>query len=131
MSRRPPLLLHRRALALALAWLLLLTQQVGLLHLLSHAHGPGGPAPQRGVADAAAPAAAADRLEAADGQPADDLCRLCLGLAGLGLALVPALLPWLRAGLAPVAPRWQALHHAAARPVAAFQARAPPVFQPC
>lgn len=128
MRRRPTLLLHRRALALALAWLLLLTQQVGLLHLLSHAHGPGLPTPQRLVADAAAPAlaAAADTPEAAD-----ELCRLCLGLAGLGLALVPAPLPGLAGGLAPVAPRWQPLHHAAAQAVAAFQARAPPHVQPC
>lgn len=84
-----------RCLALALALLLLVTQQLGLNHLLSH----GLPTP---------PAAAAAGTGAGAPQPeasaADGLCQVCLALAVLGTAALPALLRWLAPVLRAAAP---------------------------
>lgn len=117
--RLRPTLLHRRALALALAGWLLLAQLVGVQHLWSHLQAPAGTAAAQALA-AAAPAPSVD-------DPAGEgLCRLCLGLAALGLALLPTLPRWAlpRALPAPPAP-WPLppLRAGAASP---FRARAPP-----
>jgi hypothetical protein len=101
----------RRLVALALSLLLLVTQQWGTLHLLSH-----------GLHGAAAVASASDHTPAAEpalADAGDALCQLCLVLAALGAAAMPALWRWLarppRAATPPAPPR----------PAAALPARAP------
>jgi len=96
----------RRFLALALALLLLITQHLGLQHVLGHAlHGDGAtaahlqasPASDGMAAGAAVRATGKVTAEAASDladDAADGLCGICLGLATLGVAAVPALLQW-------------------------------------
>ena len=134
--------MHHRALALALALLLLLTQQLGALHRATHGRVPAtlsaAASPSGVAAMAAATKVAAGRPAGAlagaaagepglpDSNPADTVCQVCLLLAALAVAALPALLRWcglaLRspAALAPAAPRRAA---SAGRP---YQARAPP-----
>ena len=109
--------MQHRALALALALLLLVTQQFGLQHLLSHGSA---------AASWVAAGAAADASPAADGQPADGSCAVCVVLASIGFAVLPALLLWLaarRRGSAPPMPAHKALD---TRSIANYLARAPP-----
>lgn len=126
--------MHHRALALALALLLLLTQQLGAQHRASHgpvsaALAPGSTAPATvaaGLPVSAAAGPAADDPAAPDGSPADAPCQVCLLLAALTVAALPALLRWLGQALrspAPLAPPAWRQTAAAGRP---YQARAPP-----
>jgi len=106
-----------RCLALALALLLLVTQQLGLNHLLSH----GLPTP---------PAAAAAGAPQPEASAADGLCQVCLALAVLGTAAWPALLRWLAPVLraaAPAAPAERSARRGAGAP---YLARAPPLSGP-
>jgi len=147
--------LTRRSLAIALALLLLLTQHLGLQHLLGHAlqggqasgvfalAAPAGGAVAGDVAQAVGGGAAAARAtdsttdsaatSPADGagdEAADGLCRICLLLATLGVATLPALLQWqaqLRGQALRVATR---LRQWAAPALVGYQARAPPRFLP-
>lgn len=129
----------RRALALWLAGLLLLTQQLGWQHLAAHLAGGEGIAPARlaahgidGGPAAAARAAAGDPADATTpavddaGLAADGLCRLCLTLAALGLALLPAALRWRPPRSAPPPLRSASAARVAAAAGVPFQARAPP-----
>lgn len=140
--------LNRRLPAIALALLLLLTQHLGLQHWLGHALQGGqarvgqaraAPALDHVAGDAtnvaasvattpaksdAAGAVAADTADEA----ADGLCRICLLLATLGVAALPALLQW-RAQLRSQAVRLATrLRQWAAPALAGYQARAPPRF---
>lgn len=108
------------AIAVALSLLLLVTQQWGTLHALSHGlHGAATAAPAGHDAAAAEPALT---------DAGDALCQVCLVLAALGAAALPALWRWLarlpRAAALPTPPR-----PAAARPARApWHARGPPVL---
>ena len=126
--------MHHRALALALALLLLLTQQLGAQHRASHGRvsaalatlsaAPASVAMWLPVSAAADPEA--DDPAAPDGSPADAPCQVCLLLAALTVAAVPALLRWLGHALrspAPLAARGWCQTAAIGRP---YQARAPP-----
>jgi hypothetical protein len=79
--------MRQRTLSIALALLLLVTQHLGLLHLLSHLAPPAGPVVVHGVADPAPAHADAIASDAADA-----MCQACLVLATLGVATLPALL---------------------------------------
>ncbi|OYU79659.1 MAG: hypothetical protein CFE45_28590, partial [Burkholderiales bacterium PBB5] len=73
--------LNRRFLAIALALLLLVTQHLGLQHMLGHAlHGDAATAGHALAAPAADQATGGDPAAAAD-DAADGLCRICLVLA--------------------------------------------------
>lgn len=128
----------RRFLALALALLLLITQHLGLQHVLGHAlHGDGAtaahlqatPASDGMAAGAAVRATGKVTAEAASDltdDAADGLCGICLVLATLGVAAVPALLQWralLRAQAVRLATR---LRQWSAPALASYLARAPP-----
>ena len=120
--------MQHRALALALALLLLLTQQLGAQHRAAH-----------GLVAAATSATVAAWLPAGtlagpvaddpgppDSSLADAPCQVCLLLAALALAALPALLRWRGPALpspAPLAPLLLRRVAAAGRP---YQARAPP-----
>jgi len=112
-----------RTRAFALALMLLFAQQFGVLHSLSHVRlQPAGVAVV--ATDSAAVKAATDPTVAE--LPADGLCQVCLLLAALGAAALPAGLQWLTArpgglhGNRPAPPALQA------RPGAPYLARAPP-----
>jgi hypothetical protein len=112
-----------RLIALALALVLLLTQQLGLQHLLSHGlHSAGLAAAQARVHLAGTAGQDAAPADAA----ADGLCQACLALVVLGTATLPALLRWaamvLRA-VVPVAAPARTLLRGAGAP---YLARAPP-----
>ena len=109
--------MQHRALALALALLLLVTQQFGLQHLLSH----GSAAASWVTAGAAADASPAD-----DGQPADGSCAVCAVLASIAFAVLPALLLWQATRRRGSAPRLPARETPAARSNPHYLARAPP-----
>jgi hypothetical protein len=119
--------MRRRLLSLSLALLLLLTQQLGAVHLLSHVLHPDGHGPAA-VADAGHTAGSAD-AHAADSTHADAgdaLCQVCLVLATLVAAALPAVWGWRlprpqAATLALPAPR-----PAARRASAPYRARGPP-----
>ena len=133
--------MQHRALALALALLLLLTQQLGAQHRASHGRVSAALAtlatPSATVATMATVAAwlpvstdtgpAADDPVPRDGSLADALCQVCLLLAALTVAALPALLSWRGPALrspAPLAPpAWRRAAAAGRRP---YQARAPP-----
>jgi hypothetical protein len=111
-----------RLIALALALVLLVTQQLGLQHLLSHGlHTPG-------LAAAAPVAAHTAHGDAASADAAaDGLCQACLALVVLGALTLPAGLRWAAMGLratAPGAPRLRAVRRGAGAP---YLARAPPL----
>ena len=129
--------MHHRALALALALLLLLTQQLGAQHRASHGLVSAALATRSTAAATRAPMAAwlpgsTDAGPAAGdpgppaGSPADAQCQVCLLLAALTVAALPALLHWrglaLRSAVVPAPPAWRRAA-AAGRP---YQARAPP-----
>jgi hypothetical protein len=109
--------MQHRALALALALLLLVTQQFGLQHLLSH----GSHATSWVAAGAAADARPAD-----DGQPADGSCAVCAVLASIAFAVLPALLLWLATRRRGSALQLPACETPAARSNPHYLARAPP-----
>lgn len=117
-------MLHR-ALALALALLLLLTQQLGQQHRWSHGIGEaaGSVAWAPSVADAAP---APNGPAPADSGPADGLCQVCLLLAALAVAALPALLRWLGLALPGAAPLAAPPLRRCRAPGAPYQARAPP-----
>ncbi len=109
-----------RLIALALALVLLVTQQLGLQHLLSHGlHSPG--------LAAAAPAAAhtphGDEADAA----ADGLCQACLALVVLGTVALPAGLRWAAMALRTAAPGAPVLRTVRRDAGAPYLARAPPL----
>ena len=123
--------MHSRALALVLAWLLLLSQQFGVQHALSHGRtlGPGGGAAGASVvaaADTGLSMAPGLALPGGDKPPADGLCAVCLLLATLGAAAVAAVLRCWLAGQRCSAPAWRAQPAAASRRAAHYRARAPP-----
>jgi hypothetical protein len=119
--------MRRRLLSLFLALLLLLTQQLGAAHLLSHVLHPGGhgPATSAHVDHAAGPATGhAD--EATHAAAGDALCQVCLVLATLVAAALPAVWGWRQprpqlAALVLPAPRLLAR-----RASAPYRARGPP-----
>lgn len=108
-----------RLISVVLALVLLVTQQLGLQHLLSHGLQTALPA-----TTAEAPAGEGDaHADAA----ADGLCQACLALVVLGTASLPALLRWAAPRLhatAPAAPVAPAVRRGAAAP---YLARAPPL----
>ena len=129
-----------RLIALALALVLLVTQQLGLQHLLAHglqtsrlaAAAAPAIAHAAHTADAAVAAVAADAADTAAGDAAspdaaaEGLCQACLALVVLGTATLPALRRWaarLRRAVAPSAPVVRAVRRGAAAP---YLARAPP-----
>ena len=119
-----------RTRAFALALLLLLTQQFGVLHSLSHVRLlPAGVA-VAGAATAsngtAAQAATEPSHAASTELPADGLCQVCLLLAALGAAALPALLQWRAERQRSLNPNRPALPAWRARPGAPYLARAPP-----
>ena len=119
--------MQHRALALALALLLLVTQQVGLQHLLSH----GSAAASWVAAGATALASPADAgpVDAGpvdDGQPPDGSCAVCAVLASIAFAVMPALLLWLATPRRGSAPQLPARETPAARSNPHYLARAPP-----
>lgn len=126
--------MHPRALALALALLLLLTQQLGAQHRASHGRVSAALATRStpsttlaawlpGSTDAGP---VAGDPGPPDGSPADAQCQVCLLLAALTVAALPALLHWcglaLRSAAALAPPAWRRAA-AVGRP---YQARAPP-----
>ena len=129
--------MHHRALALALTLLLLLTQQLGAQHRSSH--GPQSAAQATRSTPAATavpltawqpgstrPGASADEPMPPDGSLADTQCQVCLLLAALVVAALPALLHWRGQALRSTAPpALPTLRHraTAGQP---YQARAPP-----
>lgn len=110
---------HRRLFSLAraslLALVLLLTQQLGMLHVLSHGQAHGS-------------AATTQHAQPNDhaGHAADALCQLCLVLAALGAAALPALWRWLTPRLRAVAPVRPPLLRVCVAAAAPYQARGPP-----
>ena len=139
--------MQHRALALALALLLLLTQQLGVQHRASHGRVSAALAALATLATSSATVAkvatvatvaawlpvstdtgpAADDPVPRDGSLADAPCQVCLLLAALTVAALPALLTWRGPALrspAPLAPpAWRRAAAAGRRP---YQARAPP-----
>lgn len=107
-----------RLISVVLALVLLVTQQLGLQHLLSHGLQTTVP-----VTAAAAPTDAGDtHADAA----ADGLCQACLALVVLGTATLPAPLRWAAPvlhAMVPAAPVARAVRRGAAAP---YLARAPP-----
>ena len=124
------LLMFTRTRAFALALLLLLTQQFGLLHNLSHVRRlPAGVAlagPATASDSAAAKAATAPNHPASSELPADGLCQVCLLLVALGAAALPALLQWLVQRQRRLTPNRPALPAWPIRCGAPYLARAPP-----
>jgi cobalamin synthase len=122
-----------RLIALALALVLLLTQQLGLQHLLSHGLQSAGLAVASASAHTGSHTSAHTSSHPTDGDPAsadpaaDGLCQACLALVVLGTATLPALLRWAavvhRAAL-PGAPFVRAVRRGAGAP---YLARAPPL----
>lgn len=119
--------MRRRLLSLSLALLLLLTQQLGAVHLLSHVLHPAGHGPASVAhADHAAGPADAHAAEATRADAGDALCQVCLVLATLVAAALPAVWGWRlprpqAATLALPAPR-----PPARRARAPYRARGPP-----
>ena len=120
-----------RLIALALALILLLTQQLGLQHLASHGLQTAGLAAASATAHTRHTANTAftteDGVSATDAAAAaDGLCQACLALVVLGTAALPALLRWatrVLRGVAPAAAMVRAVRRGAAAP---YHARAPP-----
>ncbi len=115
--------MHSRTLSFVLALLLLVTQQFGLQHRLSHA--------LRAPADRAPVTATGNPVYLAQAEgdmSADSPCQICIALAATVLASLPALLGWRPAcqpGSPPVRaarPLPAASHHAP------YVARAPPTW---
>jgi hypothetical protein len=112
-----------RLIALALALVLLLTQQLGLQHLLSHGLQTAALASVSAHTTDGDPATAHTAADTA----ADGLCQACLALVVLGTATLPALLRWAATVHRAAVPgaRWvRAARRGAAAP---YLARAPPL----
>ena len=111
-----------RLIALALALLLLLTQQLGLQHLLSH-----------GLKNAELAAVAAHTARTATGDAtaadvtADGLCQACLALVVLGTATLPTLLRWAAWALRAAGPAALVVRAVRRDAGAPYLARAPPL----
>ena len=89
-------LMFARTRVFALSLLLLLTQQFGVLHSLSHVRPlPAGSAVGVTLGAPGSPAATAATDPVGSELPADGLCQVCLLLVALGAAALPALLQWL------------------------------------
>jgi hypothetical protein len=116
--------MRHRLLALSLSLVLLLAQQLGVLHLLAHGLQPHAPAAAH-TAPLATPTP--DAGHASDADAGDALCQVCLVLATLGAASLPVVWGWLAqrvVAAAPLAPR----RPAPARPAPApWHARGPPL----
>ena len=120
-------LMFTRTRVFALALLLLLTQQFGVLHSLSHVRPL--PAASGVAATLAAPgskAAKAATDPVGSELPADGLCQVCLLLVALGAAALPALLQWLAVRQPSLQRDRPALPARQTRPGAPYLARAPP-----
>ena len=114
----------------ALALLLLLTQQFGVLHSLSHVRPlPAGSAVAATLAAPGSPAATAATAATdpvGSELPADGLCQVCLLLLALGAAALPVLLQWLAVRQPSLQRDRPALPARQTRPGAPYLARAPP-----
>lgn len=115
--------MRQRTLSIALALLLLFTQHLGLLHLLSHLAPPAGHGMVHLVADRA-PA----HDDAVGSDAADAMCQACLVLATLGVATLPALLRWVAPRAVFPAPVNPALLPPATAAGVPYLARGPPAF---
>jgi hypothetical protein len=114
---RAPMIRRLHALTLSLA--LLLAQQLGALHLLSHVLQP---------AAHTAAVAQADGQRATQADAGDALCQVCLVLATLAAASLPAVWGVLARRATAAAPRPPCLP-APARPAPApYRARGPPAL---
>ncbi|GCL64267.1 DUF2946 family protein [Pseudaquabacterium pictum] len=125
--------MRQRLLALSLSLLLLLTQQLGALHLLSHVLQPPGLATLETGADSGPHGHDHGHHHGdhhGDGGHADAgdaLCQICLVLATLGAASLPVVWGWLARqarGGAPLPMPRPAPRRLATAP---WQARAPPL----
>ena len=115
-----------RLIACALALVLLVTQQLGLQHLLSHGLQRAGLAAVSTTAHADT-ATSETATETGDDAAADGLCQACLALVVLGTAALPGLLRWAARVLrnaAPVPPVARPVRRGAGAP---YLARAPPL----
>jgi hypothetical protein len=115
-----------RLIALALALVLLVTQQLGLQHLLSHGLQTAGLAPAASASASTGAHTTHGDAASADAA-ADGLCQACLALVVLGTAALPALLRWavvVQRAVAPGAPVLRAVRRSAGAP---YLARAPPL----
>ena len=114
-----------RLIALALALLLLLTQQLGLQHLLSHG--------LKNAELAAVAAYTAHTARTATGDAtaadvtADGLCQACLALVVLGTATLPTLLRWAAWALRAAGPAALVVRAVRRDAGAPYLARAPPL----
>ena len=123
-----------RLIAVALALVLLVTQQLGLRHLLSHGlqSGAGLAAVSSSAHPAHGDAVATDGADVTEATvatdaAADGLCQACLALVVVGTAALPTLLRWAAPVLrsaAPVPPVARAMRRGAAAP---YLARGPPL----
>jgi hypothetical protein len=114
--------MSRRLVAAVLGLLLLVTQQWGTLHVLAHAlHGPDA------VAHAGSGTGLSDAPSTADA--GDALCQVCLVLAALGAASLPALWRWLGQRSAAAAPQVPRPAPAPRRAPAPWLARGPPALR--
>jgi hypothetical protein len=111
--------MRHRLLALTLSLVLLLTQQLGGPHLLSHGLQPAAPAA----------AVAADGGHAHQADAADALCQVCLVLATLGAASLPLLWGWLLRPARSAAPLQRPPPAPARHAGAPYRARGPPGLQ--
>jgi hypothetical protein len=114
-----------RTRAFALALLLLVTQQFGVLHSLAHVRLLTTATAGVATDSTAGRSAIADPVGSE--LPSDGLCQICLLLAALGAAALPVLLQWLAVCQPKLHPRQPAPPAAPARPGAPHQARAPPL----
>lgn len=119
--------MRHRVLSLSLALLLLLTQQLGAAHLLSHVLHPGGLGPAHADhGHAAAALVPADTAAATHADAGDALCQVCLVLATLLAAALPTLWRWRLPRLWSAALALPATQPPARRPGAPYRARGPP-----
>jgi len=112
--------MRRRLLALSLSLVLLLTQQLGAVHLLAHLVPPAGPAHAHAQADAGATAHA-------QADAGDALCQVCLVLATLAAACLPSACGWLARQVRAATPALLRRAAPARRAPLPWQARGPPV----
>lgn len=126
--------MHTRAVALALALLLLLTQQFSVLHGLAHSlpsAGGGYALTVSALAVSAQPAASpspgdAEPSSSPANLPPDGACQVCLALAAIGLATLPGVLGWWVARSPQRAPTLARAPTLGAPAAALYRARAPP-----
>lgn len=111
----PPM--RRRLLALSLSLLLLLAQQLGAQHMLSHVLQPAVPAQLLAQADGG---------QASQADAGDALCQICLVLATLGAASLAAIWRWLAGPVRAAAPLPPPRPQPARPAPAPYRARGPP-----